>query len=108
MGLVQWKGYLQKLSIYFFLIEDFVVIVTCTFRIADATTPEDRMQAVVKWYLTSIHVGRNGSVAKKPYNPIIGETFHCNWRIPRDSIHGEVSVLVRKKLIETIQQNSLF
>ncbi|XP_037777788.1 LOW QUALITY PROTEIN: oxysterol-binding protein-related protein 11-like [Penaeus monodon] len=58
-------------------------------KIADATTPEDRMQAVVKWYLTSIHVGRNGSVAKKPYNPIIGETFHCNWRIPRDSIHGE-------------------
>lgn len=50
-------------------------------RVADAATPEDRMQAVVKWYLTSIHVGRNGSVAQKPYNPIIGETFHCSWRI---------------------------
>ena len=23
-----------------------------------------------------------GSVAKKPYNPIIGETFHCSWKIP--------------------------
>ena len=22
-----------------------------------------------------------GSVAKKPYNPIIGETFHCSWKI---------------------------
>ena len=23
-----------------------------------------------------------GSVAKKPYNPIRGEAFHCSWRIP--------------------------
>ncbi|KAK8746574.1 hypothetical protein OTU49_017086, partial [Cherax quadricarinatus] len=53
-------------------------------RIGDAKTSEERIQQVVKWYLTSIHVGRNGSVAKKPYNPIIGEVFHCSWRIPRD------------------------
>ncbi|XP_045132888.1 oxysterol-binding protein-related protein 11-like isoform X4 [Portunus trituberculatus] len=54
-------------------------------RIGDASTPEERMQEVVKWYLTSIHVGRNGSVAKKPYNPIIGEVFHCSWKVPRDN-----------------------
>uniref|UniRef100_A0A0P4WQZ2 Oxysterol-binding protein n=1 Tax=Scylla olivacea TaxID=85551 RepID=A0A0P4WQZ2_SCYOL len=54
-------------------------------RIGDANTPEERMQEVVKWYLTSIHVGRNGSVAKKPYNPIIGEVFHCSWKVPRDN-----------------------
>ena len=23
-----------------------------------------------------------GSLAKKPYNPIIGESFHCSWRVP--------------------------
>ena len=23
-----------------------------------------------------------GSIAKKPYNPIIGETFYCSWRVP--------------------------
>ncbi|XP_066964552.1 oxysterol-binding protein-related protein 11-like isoform X10 [Macrobrachium rosenbergii] len=55
-------------------------------KVAEATTPEDRMQAVVKWYLTSIHVGRNGSVAQKPYNPIIGETFHCSWRVPLEQM----------------------
>lgn len=54
-------------------------------RIGDANSPEERMQEVVKWYLTSIHVGRNGSVAKKPYNPIIGEVFHCSWKVPRDN-----------------------
>ncbi|XP_076061691.1 oxysterol-binding protein-related protein 11-like isoform X4 [Oratosquilla oratoria] len=54
-------------------------------RIADCQSGEDRIMSVVKWYLTSIHVGRNGSVAKKPYNPIIGETFYCTWRVPRGS-----------------------
>ncbi|KAK7063163.1 Oxysterol-binding protein-related protein 10 [Halocaridina rubra] len=58
-------------------------------RIADASTAEERMQAVVKWYLTSIHVGRNGSVAKKPYNPIIGETFHCSWRVPNEQASAQ-------------------
>jgi len=42
--------------------------------------PRDRLIAVVKWYLTSFHAGRNGSVAKKPYNPILGESFRCFWR----------------------------
>ena len=26
-----------------------------------------------------------GSIAKKPYNPIIGETFHCSWVLPPDN-----------------------
>ncbi|KAL5007603.1 hypothetical protein ScPMuIL_016409 [Solemya velum] len=43
---------------------------------------ESRMLAVVEWYLTSFHVGRQSTVAKKPYNPIIGETFHCSWKVP--------------------------
>ncbi|CAL4064466.1 unnamed protein product, partial [Meganyctiphanes norvegica] len=55
-------------------------------RIGNCNSPEERIQAVVKWYLTSIHVGRNGCVAKKPYNPIIGETFHCSWKVPRHTV----------------------
>ena len=43
--------------------------------ITDGKTPEDRMIAVLKWYLSSFHAGRKSSIAKKPYNPIIGETF---------------------------------
>ncbi|KAH3883410.1 hypothetical protein DPMN_007365 [Dreissena polymorpha] len=27
-----------------------------------------------------------GSIAKKPYNPIIGETFHCSWKIPPEDV----------------------
>uniref|UniRef100_A0A915KGJ6 Oxysterol-binding protein n=1 Tax=Romanomermis culicivorax TaxID=13658 RepID=A0A915KGJ6_ROMCU len=52
-------------------------------RITDQSDPEERMLAVVKWYLSSFHAGRKSSVAKKPYNPIIGETFRCRWDVPR-------------------------
>ncbi|CAL8288565.1 unnamed protein product [Lota lota] len=51
--------------------------------VADGDTPEDRMVRFVEYYLTSFHEGRRGAIAKKPYNPIIGETFHCSWRVPR-------------------------
>ncbi|XP_065051326.1 oxysterol-binding protein-related protein 11-like [Rhopilema esculentum] len=51
-------------------------------RIPDFETPQDRMLAVLEFYLTSFHVGRKSAVAKKPYNPIIGETFHCSYDVP--------------------------
>ncbi|XP_069791381.1 oxysterol-binding protein-related protein 11 isoform X3 [Narcine bancroftii] len=52
--------------------------------ITDGTTPEERMIRFVEYYLTSFHEGRKGAVAKKPYNPIIGETFHCSWNVPKN------------------------
>ncbi|KAL8615625.1 hypothetical protein ACOMHN_026615 [Nucella lapillus] len=58
-------------------------------RIPDIQSPEQRMLMVMEWYLTSFHAGRQGSVAKKPYNPIIGETFHCSWQIPQETVLGE-------------------
>lgn len=51
--------------------------------ITDGGSPEDRMVRFVEYYLTSFHEGRKGAVAKKPYNPIIGETFHCSWKVPK-------------------------
>ncbi|CAB1327945.1 unnamed protein product [Coregonus sp. 'balchen'] len=51
--------------------------------ITDGQGPEERMVRFVEYYLTSFHEGRKGAIAKKPYNPIIGESFHCSWRVPR-------------------------
>ncbi|XP_028994609.1 oxysterol-binding protein-related protein 11-like [Betta splendens] len=51
--------------------------------ITDGSSAEDRMIRFVEYYLTSFHEGRKGAIAKKPYNPIIGETFHCSWKVPR-------------------------
>ncbi|XP_076862357.1 oxysterol-binding protein-related protein 10 isoform X3 [Brachyhypopomus gauderio] len=56
--------------------------------ISAGTTPEERMVRFVEYYLTAFHEGRKGAVAKKPYNPILGETFHCSWEVPRDKLHS--------------------
>lgn len=52
-------------------------------RIADMKCQKTRMIQVVRWYLSAYHAGRKKSdVAKKPYNPIIGEIFRCHWNVP--------------------------
>ncbi|CAK7306301.1 Oxysterol-binding protein-related protein 9 [Vulpes lagopus] len=53
--------------------------------ISDQKDARDRMVQVVKWYLSAFHAGRKGSVAKKPYNPILGEIFQCHWTLPNDT-----------------------
>ncbi|XP_056390857.1 oxysterol-binding protein-related protein 11 isoform X1 [Hyla sarda] len=59
--------------------------------ISGGLTPEARMLRFVEYYLTSFHEGRKGALAKKPYNPIIGETFHCSWRVPKDCVQSPES-----------------
>ncbi|KAH9369773.1 hypothetical protein HPB48_007740 [Haemaphysalis longicornis] len=51
-------------------------------RIGDCEDPKERMVEVVRWYLSAFHAGRKSSVAKKPYNPILGEIFRCYWKLP--------------------------
>ncbi|OWF54381.1 Oxysterol-binding protein-related protein 9 [Mizuhopecten yessoensis] len=51
-------------------------------KIPDMDTPGERMIQLVRWYLSAFHAGRNSDVAKKPYNPILGETFLCHWNMP--------------------------
>ncbi|XP_043549908.1 oxysterol-binding protein-related protein 11 isoform X3 [Chiloscyllium plagiosum] len=59
--------------------------------ITDGATPEERMICFVEYYLTSFHEGRKGAIAKKPYNPIIGETFHCSWNVPKTTLNNKSS-----------------
>ncbi|XP_038068641.1 oxysterol-binding protein-related protein 9-like isoform X2 [Patiria miniata] len=47
--------------------------------ISDLESPKDRIVQVVKWFMTAFHAARNSSIAKKPYNPILGETMRCWW-----------------------------
>lgn len=37
-----------------------------------------------RWYLGAFHAGRRSEVAKKPYNPILGEVFQCYWNLPEE------------------------
>ncbi|XP_051247558.1 oxysterol-binding protein-related protein 10 isoform X2 [Dicentrarchus labrax] len=54
--------------------------------ITAGATAEDRIVRFVEYYLTAFHEGRKGAVAKKPYNPVLGETFHCSWEVPREKV----------------------
>lgn len=46
------------------------------------------MVQAVRWFLSAFHAGRRSEVAKKPYNPIIGETFRCWWDINDEQPSG--------------------
>ncbi|KAI2646513.1 Oxysterol-binding protein-related protein 10 [Labeo rohita] len=54
--------------------------------ISTGSTPEERMVRFVEYYMTAFHEGRKGAVAKKPYNPVLGETFQCSWEVPQDHV----------------------
>ncbi|ROL52236.1 Oxysterol-binding protein-related protein 10 [Anabarilius grahami] len=55
--------------------------------ISAGNTPEERMVRFVEYYMTAFHEGRKGAIAKKPYNPVLGETFCCSWAVPRERVH---------------------
>ncbi|XP_066108398.1 oxysterol-binding protein-related protein 5 isoform X1 [Saccopteryx bilineata] len=42
-----------------------------------------RMKLVLRWYLSGFYKKPKG--IKKPYNPILGETFRCSWPHPQTS-----------------------
>ncbi|XP_019398724.1 PREDICTED: oxysterol-binding protein-related protein 8 isoform X2 [Crocodylus porosus] len=68
------RSFLDKLSDYYYH-ADFL---------SEAALEENaynRLKKVVKWYLSGFYKKPQG--LKKPYNPILGETFRCMWIHPR-------------------------
>ncbi|XP_037099430.1 oxysterol-binding protein-related protein 8 isoform X3 [Syngnathus acus] len=64
------RSFLDKLSDYYYH-ADFL---------SEAAVEENaynRMKKVVKWYISGFYKKPKG--LKKPYNPIIGETYRCMW-----------------------------
>lgn len=49
-------------------------------RAAALDDPYSRMKMVVRWYFSGFYKKPRG--AKKPYNPVLGETFRCCWAHP--------------------------
>ena len=68
------RSFLDKLSDYYYH-ADFLS------EAALEENPYFRLKKVVKWYLSGFYKKPKG--LKKPYNPILGETFHCLWIHPR-------------------------
>lgn len=67
------RSLLEKLT-------DFLVHGDILARSTDAATPIDRMKEIVRWYLSGWHLKSRG--VKKPYNPILGETFEASYTVP--------------------------
>ncbi|XP_062373660.1 oxysterol-binding protein-related protein 8 isoform X2 [Sardina pilchardus] len=70
------RSFLDKLSDYYYH-ADFL---------SEAAVEENafnRMKKVVKWYISGFYKKPKG--LKKPYNPIIGETYRCVWLHPNTS-----------------------
>ncbi|XP_045526826.1 oxysterol-binding protein-related protein 8 isoform X3 [Pieris brassicae] len=45
--------------------------------------PYQRFKGVLRWYLSGLY--RKPKGLKKPYNPVLGETFRCCWRHKNDT-----------------------
>ncbi|OAF68597.1 hypothetical protein A3Q56_03694, partial [Intoshia linei] len=47
--------------------------------------PFERIKYILKWYLSCLY--KKTKPLKKPFNPIIGETFRCFWNHPETDSH---------------------
>ncbi|XP_037087750.1 oxysterol-binding protein-related protein 8-like [Pollicipes pollicipes] len=70
------RSFLDKLSDYYYH-ADYLS------RAIHVDDPFLRMREIVGWYLSGFYKKPKG--LKKPYNPILGETFRCYWQHPNGS-----------------------
>ena len=84
---------------------DFFAYLDLLVSISDQKDAREQMVQVVKWYHSAFHAGRRGSVAKKPYNPILGEIFQFHWTLPNDT--EESAKLVLEGSVLWVSKNSV-
>ncbi|KAJ3106773.1 hypothetical protein HDU96_008121 [Phlyctochytrium bullatum] len=53
--------------------------------IADPDDPVERMLRVVRWFCSK-DTKWVGNKLRKPYNPVLGEVFQCNWQVDRNPV----------------------
>ncbi|XP_068507153.1 oxysterol-binding protein-related protein 5 isoform X2 [Syngnathus scovelli] len=68
------RSFLDKLSDYYYHAD-------LLSQAAQEDSAYGRMKQVVRWYLSGFYKKPKG--LKKPYNPILGETFRCCWPHPQ-------------------------
>ena len=59
-------------------------------QITTQPSDKERMLQCVRWYIAAFQAGRRSQVAKKPYNPILGEIFRCYYNC-LDSVCKEIA-----------------
>ncbi|KAM6161359.1 oxysterol-binding protein-related protein 5 isoform 1-T1 [Erethizon dorsatum] len=72
------RSFLNKLSDYYYHAD-------LLSRAAMEDSAYGRIKLVLRWYLSGFYKKPKG--IKKPYNPILGETFRCCWLHPQTNSH---------------------
>ncbi|XP_005384280.1 PREDICTED: oxysterol-binding protein-related protein 5 isoform X2 [Chinchilla lanigera] len=72
------RSFLDKLSDYYYHAD-------LLSRAAMEDSAYGRIKLVLRWYLSGFYKKPKG--IKKPYNPILGETFRCCWLHPQTNSH---------------------
>jgi hypothetical protein len=84
---VMWSGDVAHVRLPIFILEprsllerltDVFGHVATVLEATRLTDPKDRFLSVVKFYLSGWHLKPKG--VKKPYWPVLGEFFRCQWR----------------------------
>ncbi|KAH3757885.1 oxysterol-binding protein 5 [Pelomyxa schiedti] len=70
------RSFLDKTTDYFVHIE----LINLA---AKQTDPRSRLIYILRWYLSGFYV--TPQMLKKPYNPVLGETYRCSWDFPEDN-----------------------
>uniref|UniRef100_A0A8C7Q3K4 Oxysterol binding protein-like 5 n=1 Tax=Oncorhynchus mykiss TaxID=8022 RepID=A0A8C7Q3K4_ONCMY len=84
------RSFLDKLSDYYYH-------ANLLSEAAREESPYGRIKQVVRWYLSGFYKKPKG--LKKPYNPILGETFRCCWLHPQtDSCTFYIAEQVRRPI----------
>lgn len=88
---------LEKVTMPAFILEsrsllemyaDFFIYTHLFLDIVKQPTAHDRMKQVVRWYMSTFRACRKSSLVKKPYNPILGETFQCWYNLDNNEQCG--------------------
>ena len=58
-----------------------------------------------RWYLGAFHAGRRSEIAKKPYNPILGEIFQCYWDLPKSTSNQHAKDVNNANTTEDVPDN---
>ncbi|CAF0802555.1 unnamed protein product [Rotaria sordida] len=83
--ILERRSFLEMLADFLAHPDEFV-------KVTDYQTPRDRFIQVIRWYLSAFHAGRKSPVPKKPYNPILGETFQCYYNLGTSSSSSTINL----------------
>jgi len=80
--LITFRG---KMTYFIHLILEPIMLTLILYlrRAVGEDDPYLRMKSIVRWYLSGFYKKPKG--LKKPYNPVLGETFRCMWMHPNGS-----------------------